>query len=171
MNRHIDRRAFLQGAATFAGVGAIRQAVSARQQASPRLRFGVIGINHSHINSLVDAILHAGGGLASVYAKEPDLVAAFTRRYPQARVARSEAEVLEDPSIALVLSAAIPDERAPLGVRVMRHGKDFLVDKPGATTMAQIAEARRVQAETRRIFSIMYGRFENRATIKAGEAG
>ena len=52
----------------------------------------------------------------------------------------------------------------------MKHGKDFMSDKPGATTLEQLAEARRVQAETKRIYSIMYSeRFENPATLKAGE--
>jgi len=46
------------------------------------------------------------------------------------KVARSEAEVLEDPSIKLVVSAAIPDERGPLGIRVMQHGKDFMSTSP-----------------------------------------
>jgi predicted dehydrogenase len=69
-----------------------------------------------------------------------------------------------------VISASIPNERAPLGVAVMRHGKDFMVDKPGITTLEQLAEVRRVQAETKRIYSILYSeRFENRATVKAGE--
>jgi predicted dehydrogenase len=69
-----------------------------------------------------------------------------------------------------VVSAGIPDERAPLGIRVMQHGKDYMVDKPGVTSLEQLAEVRRVQAETRRIYSIMYSeRLENRATVKAGE--
>jgi predicted dehydrogenase len=52
----------------------------------------------------------------------------------------------------------------------MKHGKDFMVDKPGITTLEQLAECRRVQAETKRIFSIMYSeRLENRATVQAGE--
>ena len=38
------------------------------------------------------------------------------------------------------------------------------------TTLEQLAEARKVQAETKRIYSIMYSeRFENRATVRAGE--
>jgi predicted dehydrogenase len=106
--------------------------------------------------------------LVSFYAPEPDLVAAFTKRYPDARLARSRTEVLEDPSIQLVLSAGIPHERAPLGINVMRHGKDFMSDKPGATTLEQLAEIRRVQSATKRIYSIMFSeRFENRATVRA----
>ena len=92
------------------------------------------------------------------------------KRFPQVKVARTEAEVLEDKTTQLIVSAAIPDERAPLGIRAMKHGKDFMVDKPGITTLEQLAEARKVQAETRRIYSIMYSeRLENRATVKAGE--
>ena len=136
----------------------------------PRIRFGVVGINHSHIYGQVNAVLRGGGELVSMYAKEPDLVAAFAKQFPQARLAQSEREVLEDKTIQLVLSSIVPDERAPLGVRVMRQGKDYMADKPGITTLAQLAEVRRVQAETRRIYSIMYSeRFENRATVKASE--
>jgi predicted dehydrogenase len=135
-----------------------------------RIRFSVIGINHSHINGQIAAVQRGGGRLVSFYAKEPDLSADFARRYPQAKHARSANEILEDDSIQLVLSAAIPAERAPLGVEVMRHGKDFMSDKPGITTLEQLAEVRRVRKETRRIYSIMYSeRFENPATVRAGE--
>ena len=140
------------------------------RQTAPKIKFGVVGINHGHINSQVEAVIRGGGELVSMFAKEPDLTAAFVKRFPQVKVARSEAEVLEDKTTQLIVSAAIPDERAPLGIRAMKHGKDFMVDKPGITTLEQLAEARRVQAETRRIYSIMYSeRLENRATVKAGE--
>ena len=117
------------------------------------------------------ASLRGGGELVFVYAQEPDLLAEFTKRFPQAKVARSEAEILEDPSIQLVVSAIIPDERAPLGVRVMQHGKDYMSDKPGITTLEQLAEvAPRAGARPGRIYSIMYSeRLENRATVRAGE--
>jgi len=139
-------------------------------KAQPPIRFAAIGINHSHIYGMVDAIIRGGGALVSFYAPEADLAADFGKRYPQAKLARSENEILEDKSIQLILSSAIPDQRAPIGIRAMQHGKDYLADKPGITTLEQLAEARRVQAQTRRIFSIMYSeRLENRATVKAGE--
>lgn len=140
------------------------------QNSPPKIKFAVIGINHYHIYSQVDAVLRGGGELVSFYAKEPDLAAGFSKRYPQAKLARGEGDILEDKSTQLVLSAAIPEERAPLGIRVMEHGKDYMSDKPGITTLEQLAEVRRVQARTRRIYSIMYSeRFENRATVKAAE--
>lgn len=134
------------------------------------VRFSVIGMNHGHINGQTEAAIRGGGELISFYAKEPDLAAAFGKRFPQAKLAKSEDEILNDKSIQLVVSASIPKDRAPLGVRVMQHGKDFMVDKPGITTLEQLQEARRVQQETKRIYSIMYSeRLENRATVKAGE--
>jgi len=137
---------------------------------APRIRFAVIGLNHGHIYGQTEAVLRGGGELASFYAPEADLAAAFAKRYPQARLVRNEKEILEDKSVQLVVSASIPDERAPLGVRVMEHGKDFMADKPGITTLEQLADVRRVQKATGRIYSIMYSeRLENRATVKAGE--
>jgi predicted dehydrogenase len=136
----------------------------------PRIRFSVININHAHINSMTEAVKRGGGELVSLYAKEPDLVAAFKKQFPEVKLAASEKEILEDKSIQVILSSGIPDERAPLGIRVMQHGKDYLVDKPGIITLKQLEEVRRVQKATKRIYSIMYSeRFENRATVKAGE--
>ncbi len=150
--------------------GSLAAASALPQQAPPRIRFAVVGINHPHIYAQVEAVIRGGGELVWLYAQEPDLSAEFLKRFPQARAARTENEVLEDASIQLVLSSIIPDQRAPLGIRVMQHGKDYMSDKPGITTLDQLAEVRRVQAETRRIYSIMYSeRLENRATVRAGE--
>lgn len=185
--QRVDRRTFMTGLAGAAvasaavpavgeaGVRAIRPgasqvAGSIAQTTKPRLRFAVIGINHGHIYSQVGAVQRGGGELVWMYAKEPDLVKTFQTRFPQVKLARSEDEILQDSSIQLVLSSAIPVERAPIGIRVMRHGKDYMADKPGITTLEQLAEVRRVQAETKRIYSIMYSeRLENRATVRAGE--
>ncbi|MBL8188056.1 MAG: Gfo/Idh/MocA family oxidoreductase, partial [Acidobacteria bacterium] len=140
------------------------------RQTKPQIRFSVIGLNHGHINGQTEAVLRGGGELVSFFAKEADLADAFAKRFPQAKRARSEKEILEDKTIQLVVSASIPVERAPLGIEVMRHGKDFMVDKPGITTLEQLAQVRRVQEQTHRIYSIMYSeRFENRATVKAAE--
>jgi len=118
----------------------------------------------------VNLLLDAAAELASFSAREPELGAQFARSYPQARAARSVRDVLEDESLQLVISAAIPNERAPLGIAVMRHGKDYMSDKPGFTTLGQLTEVRRVQAETGRIYSVCFSeRFNNPATVKAGE--
>ncbi len=138
--------------------------------AASALKFAVIGINHDHIYGQVNAMLNAGAEFVAFFAAEPELSAPFAKVYPQAVLARSAEEILENEAIHLVLTAGIPAERAPLGIRVMQHGKDFMTDKPGFTTLDQLAEVRRVQAETGRIYSIDFSeRLDNRAATKAGE--
>jgi predicted dehydrogenase len=177
---NITRRALVKTsaglAAGFAAASIFPSSLSAavhtlrRGRVAPRIKFGVIGLNHGHINGQVDTTTRGGGELVSFYAKEPELRAAFAKRYPNAKVAKDEREVLEDPSIQLILSASIPAERAPLGIRVMQHGKDFMSDKPGITSLEQLAEARKVQAQTKRIYSILYSEhFEVGAAVKAGD--
>ncbi len=138
--------------------------------ARPNIRFSVIGIDHPHIYGQTNLLLRAGAELVAFYATDPALIAQYTATYPQARQARSAEEILEDETIHLIASAAIPDERAPLGIRAMQHGKDFMSDKPGFVSLDQLAEVRRVQAETGRIYSIDFSeRLEVPAAVKAGE--
>jgi predicted dehydrogenase len=134
------------------------------------IRFAAVGLNHGHIYGQVNALLRAGAELVSFYAREPELIAEFSKTYPQAQLARSAEEILEDETIQLIASAGIPNERAPLGIAVMQHGKDYMSDKPGFTTLEQLAEARRAQAKTKCIYSICFSeRLDNRAAVKAGE--
>src|SRR5438105_617160 len=174
MDTDVGGRAFLTAslasAAAFAWRPASLRALDAPQPPqATRIRFAAIGLNHSHLNGQIAAVTRGGGELVSFFGKEADLAAAFAKRYPSAKLARSEREILEDPSIQLVVSAAIPNERAPLGIEVMRHGKDFMVDKPGTTTLEQLTEVRRVQAETKRIYSVLIERHEHKGTTKAVE--
>jgi predicted dehydrogenase len=134
------------------------------------IRFAVCGMSHDHIYGMVGAIQRGGGELVAVYGEEPDKVTAFSKRYPDVKWVKSEDEILNDGSIQLVLSSTIASHRAPLGVRVMQHGKDYLSDKPGITTLEQLAAVRRTIAETHRIYGIMYSeRLEVKAAVKAGE--
>lgn len=166
------RRAVLGGAVALgAGVavaGRAQQPVMPPER--PRLRFAAIGLNHDHINTQCEALMRGGAALTKFHAEEDELAARFAARFPWARRVADEREILDDREIALVASAAIPDQRAPLGIRVMRAGKDYMSDKPGMTTLEQLAEVRRVQAETGRIYSIAYSeRLDNHATVRASE--
>ncbi len=160
MKTNSDRRKFLKlSLSAAAGLAAIPESYGASNKfrefkddfpaasAAPQtasIKFSVIGLNHGHIYGITEALIRGGGQLVAFYGKEKDLTDAFAKRYPQAKLAQSEKEILEDNSIQLIASAAIPIDRAPLGVQVMKHGKDFLVDKPGIITLDQLAEARRV---------------------------
>ena len=139
-------------------------------QPKDSIRFSVCGMSHDHIYGMVGAILRGGGVLVAAFGAEPDKAAAFAKVFPQAKMVSSEEEILNDPSTQLVLSSTIPSQRAPLGVRVMKRGKDYLSDKPGATTLEQVAEVRKTIAETKRIYAIMYSELlEVKGAIKAGE--
>ncbi|MGE5203738.1 MAG: Gfo/Idh/MocA family protein [Acidobacteriota bacterium] len=135
------------------------------------LRFAAIGLDHFHIYGQIDLMLRAGAEFVAYCGTEPTFFERpFAKHYPQARRVEDPRRILEDPGISLVLSAAVNSERAPLGISAMRHGKDFMVDKPGITSLEQLAAVREAQAATGRIYSICYSEhFETRSTVKAGE--
>jgi predicted dehydrogenase len=175
-NQTLNRRAFIRNATLqAAGVGVIStlSGVAApyiRKPVLPKIKFAAVGINHGHIYGMTKAVMRGGGELVSFYAKEDDLAANYSKAFPQAKRMNSEKEILEDESIQLIISSAIPVERAKIAIRAMKHGKDAMVDKPGITTLELLKEVKEVQAKTNRIFSISYSeRFENQATVKASE--
>jgi predicted dehydrogenase len=134
------------------------------------INFAAIGLNHSHIYGQVDCLLRAGGKLVAFHSPEDDLAAAFAAKYPQAERVPDRRTILDNKTIPLVLTAAIPADRAAIAIEAMQHGKDVMSDKPGMTSFAQLDEIKRVQRETGRIFSVCYSEhFETRSTVRAGE--
>jgi predicted dehydrogenase len=133
-------------------------------------RFAAVGLDHGHIYGMCNGLIEAGGELAWVFDSDPQRIAAFCAAYGGVRIARSEAEVLEDPTVRLVASATVPCRRGPLGLRVMDHGKDYFADKPPLTSADQLAAARAKVAETRRIYAAYYSeRLHVEAAVKAGD--
>ncbi len=185
----MDRRSILAGAGLASVASIVPPEVLAQSQSSGNavsenaaptgpepgvthhIDFGVIGLDHAHIYSMTDAMIRGGGKLKAFYSADPKQVDTFRKRYgSDVKLARSEDEILEDKTIKAVAGAPIPDLRAPLGIRAMRAGKDYLGDKPAITTLDQLAEVRRAIAETKRKFAIMYSeRLEVRAAVHAGE--
>ena len=134
------------------------------------IRFSAIGLNHGHIYSQVNLLIRAGAELISFYSDENELAVGFQKTYPWAKFAAGQEEILNDPGIDLVVSASIPSDRAPLGIKVMREHKDFMSDKPGFTSLQQLDQARQVQQATGQIYSIYFSeRFEVRAAVKASQ--
>jgi predicted dehydrogenase len=137
---------------------------------SDALRIGVIGLDHAHILGMTHSLLDAGAELVSFVQQEHALGQHFAERHPNARAVSDPKAVLEDASIELVLCAAVPNERAAIGEAALRHGKDFLSDKPGFTSADQLARARRAASETGRRHLVCFSeRLESRATVRAGE--
>ncbi|WP_425953499.1 Gfo/Idh/MocA family protein [Xylanimonas sp. McL0601] len=120
------------------------------------LTFAAIGLDHGHIYGQTDGLLGAGATLRWVYDPDPRKAEAFAARFPQAKVARSEAEVLDDPDVQLVAGAAVTSERCALGLRVMDAGKDYFTDKAPLTTLEQLAAAKEAVARTGRKYAVYY---------------
>ena len=164
------------GSGAGSGFGeAVRHEVAEPAQesaATPKytIKFGICGMSHDHVYGMAEAIKRGGGVLVKAWAAEPDKLATLKKRFPDVPVAATQDEVLHDPSIQLVLSSQVANERAGIAVRAMKAGKDFLSDKPGVTTMEQLAEIRKTIAATGRIYGVMYSeRLEVKAAVKAGE--
>jgi len=154
------------------GAGTVDPANSSQAEIAPthHLKFSAIGLDHAHIYGMTRAVQRGGGELVSFHATDPAQIAAYKKEFGDVKLAASEDEILNDKSVQLVLGAPIPDLRAPLGIRVMKAGKDYLADKPGITTLAQLAEVRKTIKATKRKFAIMYSeRLEVRSAVYAGE--
>ncbi len=133
-------------------------------------RFAAVGLDHGHIYGMCNGLVEAGGELVWVHDPDPRKMEAFCRTYPSAARARSENEVLDDPSLTLIASASVPCQRGPLGLRALDHGKDYFADKPPFTTRDQLEAARAKVAQTGRKFAVYYSeRLHVEAAVHAGE--
>lgn len=135
-------------------------------------RFAVIGLDHRHVYELTAYLIEAGMECAGYWPVTTDLgvLEGFQKRFPHLPAVAEKERLLDDPSIQVIVTAAIPCERAPLAIQAMRRGKDVLVDKPGITDFAQLAEVERAIAETGRIFSVCFSeRFQTPSTEVALE--
>lgn len=132
--------------------------------------FAAMHLDHGHIFGQCNGLVEAGATLTKVYDPDPEKVAKFVERFPQAEVAKDRREILEDYAIRLVAAAAVPCDRGPLGCEVMRHGKDYFTDKTPFTAKAQLEEARQAVAETGRRYAVYYSeRLHVECAVFAGE--
>ena len=129
-----------------------------------------VHLDHGHIYGQCNGLTEAGATIKWVYDSDPGRVREFVAKYPSTKPARSLEEILDDPEVRLVASAAVPDLRGPLGCRVMRAGKDYFTDKAPFTTLEQLAEARQVVAETRQKYAVYYSeRLHVECAVHAGD--
>ena len=135
-----------------------------------KLKFSAVGLRHAHIYGMCAELIRAGGELVSFYDDDEASAAAFAAQFPGVPRAGSEREILEDPAVPLVAGAAITSERAALGIRVMKSGKDYFTDKGPFTTLEQLAEVRKVIAETGRKYMVCYSeRLQSECSEYAGK--
>ena len=130
--------------------------------------FAAAHLDHGHINGQTEALMEAGATLKWVYDPDAKKVAAFQKKFPPAKPARSLDEILADPDVKLVTAAAVTSERGALGIRVMDAGKDYFTDKAPFTTLEQLEQARAVVARTGRKYMVYFSeRLHNESAMFA----
>jgi len=126
-------------------------------------------LDHGHIYGQCNGLVEAGAQLKWVFDPDAEKVRAFQEKFPQARSARSLEEILDDPEVRLVAAAAVPNERGPLGCRVMEAGKDYFTDKTPFTTLEQLEQARRTCEATGKKYAVYYSeRLHVECAVHAG---
>lgn len=134
--------------------------------------FAAIGLDHGHIYGMTNGLIEAGASLKWVYDPDEEKVAAFVKEYGAEGVqaAKSEQQILEDPEVKLVASACVTSKRAALGIRVMKAGKDYFVDKAPLTTLEQLEMVREAVRETGKKYMVSYSeRLQVESAVYAGE--
>ena len=131
--------------------------------------FAAVALDHGHIYGQCNGLIEAGATLRYVHDPDPEKIAAFVKKYPQAQPASLE-QILDDPAIRLVAAAAVPCERGPLGIRVMEAGKDYFTDKTPFTTLDQLEQARAAVARTGRKYMVYFSeRLHVECAVFAGD--
>ncbi len=136
-----------------------------------QLVVAAIGLDHRHMYEQLGGMLAAGARCKGWWTEgEPPPLEGFVRRFPDLpRVADRDA-LIEDPEVDLVLTAAVPADRAAIAIHAMLHGKDVMTDKPGCTTLEQLAALRACATRTGRIWSVDFSeRFEVPAVARASK--
>ena len=155
---------------TSDGMNYAPQGKSAPVVAPGEFIFAAAHLDHGHIHGQTNGLVEAGGQVKWIYDPDPAKVAAFQKACPQAKAAESLDQILDDPAVHMVASAAVPCDRGPLGCKVLSAGKDYFTDKAPFTSLDQLADARKAVAETGRKFMVYYSeRLHVECAIFAGD--
>jgi len=133
-------------------------------------RVAVAYLDHGHIYGMAENLKAAGATIAKIYDRHAKRVEYCSRQFPEAEVVSDFQNILDDQSIQLVASAAVPSLRGPIGVQVMQHGKDYFTDKTPFTSLDQLSDARQCATETGQTYACCYSeRVQNESAEYAVE--
>ena len=132
--------------------------------------FAASHFDHGHIYGQINGLAQAGGVLKAIYEPDATRIESVQKAHPEATVVQDFREILDDEEIHLVTSAAIPDLRCGIGLKVLDSGKDYLTDKAPFTTLDQLAAAREKVVQTSRKYMVCYSeRLSSESAWYAGE--
>ena len=132
--------------------------------------FAASHFDHGHIYGQIKGLAQAGGVLKALYEPDDSRIASVRKDHPGVAVVQDFQEILDDPDIHLVTSAAIPNRRCDIGLQVMHAGKDYLTDKAPFTTLDQLESAKATVQATNQKYMVCYSeRLCNESAWHAGE--
>ncbi|GAA2107145.1 Gfo/Idh/MocA family oxidoreductase [Microlunatus panaciterrae] len=137
------------------------------------VRIAAVGLDHAHIFGQIDGLVRNGAELVGTATDDPEASVALEvrRRWPDAPTFDDDpSRLLEDPSVDLVVTAAVPARRGRIALQALHAGKNVVADKPGCTTLAELDELRAAVEESGRFWSVTFSeRFEVPCVTRAGE--
>ena len=108
-------------------------------------KLGVIGIDHGHIFGMLGNMKAEGCTCMHYWTDGPAVTEnKFNEVFPELERVADRRAIFDDPDVQMVLISAVPADRADLAIEAMEAGKDVMVDKPGCTTLDQLARVSEV---------------------------
>lgn len=133
-------------------------------------KIAAIALDHGHIYGMCNGLVEAGATIKWVYDRDKKKAEAFKAAFPEAEIAESEEQILEDEEVKLVCGAAETWKRCELGIRVMEHGKDYFTDKAPLTTLEQLERAKETVKKTGMKYMVYYSeRIHVESAVYAGQ--
>lgn len=131
--------------------------------------FAVAAMDHGHIHGQTNGLTEAGATLKYVYdPNNPDAAKKMADERGAKHVTDLQ-QILEDPDVQLVAAAAIPNERAALGIKCMDAGKHYFTDKTPLTSLEQLEDVKAAVNRTGKKYMVYYSeRLHNEAGMHAG---
>ncbi len=109
------------GAARIVEDAAVPMQAPSENDEAPKyhIKFAVCGMSHDHIYGMIGAVTRGGGELVAAWGGEEDKLAAFRKRFPDVKIAKTQDEILEDPAVAT--GADLADRQRTRRDRRARH--------------------------------------------------
>ena len=146
--------------------------VATQYQDSRPVRFAAVGLDHAHVFGQIQGLLGQGCELVGVFSDDKSAAVArkVVERWPDVEWADDPETLLGDPTVDVIVTAAVPDRRAAIAMAALRNGKDVVADKPGCITLDELDDLEKTVAASGRFWSVTFSeRFEVRCAVKAGE--
>lgn len=137
-----------------------------------RVRFAAIGLDHAHIFGIINGQLQAGAELVGLASDDPSssVCQGVRALFPDVPWFDDADALVQDESIDMIATAAIPYRRGEIAIRALEAGKHVLSDKPGCVSPEQLEAIKKAVADSGKFWvNVFSERFEVPAVAKAGE--